>query len=188
MNRYRLGARAHCVTGVADPCSVAAVSRCLPVAHADPLEPKTTAAAPMPGIAQVGADGSSWRPTPDHSRPLNGGWASPHWGANHQYGVWAPHGGPPVPTYWVWDPSGGAFDYPFEDWRRLTGGWGNPWPMAMQKAGRGEMGLPALDLRNRPRSRKPAQMRAGLLRISLRLLTWVCVVLLGFLSLRRPNR
>jgi VanZ family protein len=45
------------------------------------------------------------------------------------------------------------------------------------------MGLPRPDLPNRPKSLSPKRMHPGLLRTSLRVLTWACVVLLGFLSL-----
>jgi VanZ family protein len=45
------------------------------------------------------------------------------------------------------------------------------------------LGLPELDLPKSVKITMPVQMRAGLLRTSLRFLTWVCVVLLAVLSL-----
>ena len=43
--------------------------------------------------------------------------------------------------------------------------------------------LNPVNLRNRGKIRKPSRMRAGFLRSSLRLLTWVCIILLAVLSL-----
>jgi hypothetical protein len=52
MNRYRLGLRAHFVTGDADPCSVLPLVGVFLWRTLTRPEPKTTAAAPMQGIAQ----------------------------------------------------------------------------------------------------------------------------------------
>src|SRR5215472_9128845 len=67
-----------------------------------------------------------WRRAPSPSRQWNGGSVLQRWWPNGPPGWRACCLGPGAPTYWVWGPSGGAFDYPFADWRGLTGGWGNP--------------------------------------------------------------